>query len=307
MNTNDTEILVSEKKPQWKITAILWFIASIISFLIPVVGWTFFTPIALLFWIYSANKWNKSGINIATLVIVLVNLIISPTVWTTIYMGEESLLKYLPIVYFVLSVVFLYFLVRKNSSEKENKLIKYTGIGLVFFALIIIASFAYNKSSTSIISEKIAPIQNNFSKLQPSAGTSSGDDLSSKKDKKKSSDFVLTNLWNGKYEVASYKIIHSDSISEIADKLGTSVSNIEVKMIPQRATFEWAVLQNIKDPAFKEKVAQFFSKIGEKDVTTDYDGDGLIMKYAIESSDTQKYQDVIKELSQYQKFSMTIK
>lgn len=125
---------------------------------------------------------------------------------------------------------------------------------------------------------------------------------------KKSSDFVLTNLGNGKYEVGSYKIIDLNSVKEIANKLGTDVSNIDVKMISKRATFEWAVLQNIKDSSKKNRVASFLSKISESDVTNDVDEDfALVMKYSISANDVSKYADVIKELSQYKKFSMTIK
>lgn len=130
----------------------------------------------------------------------------------------------------------------------------------------------------------------------------------SNKVEKKSSDVVLTNLGNGKYEVASYKVIDLNSVNEIAKKLGTEVTNIDVKMISKRATFEWAVLQNIKDSAKKERVNKFLSKIDESDVTNDVDEDfALVMKYNISSSDVSKYSDVIKELSQYKKFSMTIK
>src|SRR3989344_8593053 len=71
------------------ISGILALILAILSFLIPVIGPVFITPFAILFGMI-AMLGGAKGWGIATLIIVVVNLVISPSFWANIWAGEAE-------------------------------------------------------------------------------------------------------------------------------------------------------------------------------------------------------------------------
>ena len=71
-----------------KACGILSLIAAIISFLVPVVGVLFIVPIAIILGAVALYGGYK-GVGIASIVIVAVNLIVSPTFWANIGAGAN--------------------------------------------------------------------------------------------------------------------------------------------------------------------------------------------------------------------------
>lgn len=71
-----------------KVCGILSLIAAIISFLVPMVGVLFIVPIAIILGALALYGGYK-GVGIATIVIVSVNLIVSPTFWANIGAGAK--------------------------------------------------------------------------------------------------------------------------------------------------------------------------------------------------------------------------
>lgn len=69
-----------------KACGILSLIVAIVGVVIPVIGVLFITPIAIVFGAIALYGGYK-GMGIATLIIVTVNLIISPTFWANIGAG----------------------------------------------------------------------------------------------------------------------------------------------------------------------------------------------------------------------------
>ncbi len=71
-----------------KACGILSLIAAIISFLVPVAGVLFIVPIAIILGAIALYGGYK-GVGIATIVIVAVNLTVSPTFWANIGAGAQ--------------------------------------------------------------------------------------------------------------------------------------------------------------------------------------------------------------------------
>src|SRR3990170_8589982 len=71
-----------------KACGILSLITAIVSFLVPAVGVLFIVPIAIILGAIALYGGYK-GVGIATIVIVAVNLIISPTFWLNIGAGAK--------------------------------------------------------------------------------------------------------------------------------------------------------------------------------------------------------------------------
>ena len=72
-----------------KVCGILALIFAIISVLIPLVGTLFVTPLAIVFGVFALRGGSK-GMGIATVIIVIINLLISPSFWANIYAGATS-------------------------------------------------------------------------------------------------------------------------------------------------------------------------------------------------------------------------
>ena len=70
-----------------KVSGILALITAILGTLIPVVGVLFVTPLAIVFGALALFGGSK-GLGVATLIIVVINLIISPTFWLNLAAGS---------------------------------------------------------------------------------------------------------------------------------------------------------------------------------------------------------------------------
>lgn len=108
-----------QKSGYAKICGILSLIFAIPSVLIPVVGPVFITPLAIVFGIFALYGGSK-GIGIATLIIIVVNLIISPSFWANLYIGAtesgtivNQIISYIDLIGLVLMFVFVIYPKRK--------------------------------------------------------------------------------------------------------------------------------------------------------------------------------------------------
>ena len=81
--------IVSDVPAYAKVFGILSLIAAILSFLIPVIGTLFITPAAIIFGVIALFGGSK-GFGVASLIIIVVNLIISPTFWMNLYAGAAQ-------------------------------------------------------------------------------------------------------------------------------------------------------------------------------------------------------------------------
>ncbi len=87
---SEAEVMVTSPVPAYaKLCGILALIFAIVGVMIPVVGVLFVTPLAIVLGavaLYGASK----GLGIATLIIVVVNLLISPSFWLNIGAGATN-------------------------------------------------------------------------------------------------------------------------------------------------------------------------------------------------------------------------
>jgi hypothetical protein len=101
-----------------KACGILALIVAIVGVLIPVIGVLFITPIAIILGAIALYGGYK-GMGIATLIIVTVNLIISPTFWANIGAGATfagaSSNRFLTYFDAIGVIVMLYLAVRKRK------------------------------------------------------------------------------------------------------------------------------------------------------------------------------------------------
>jgi len=81
--------IVSDIPAYAKIFGILSLIIAVLSFLIPVVGTLFITPVAIIFGAIALLGGSK-GFGVASLIIIVVNLVISPTFWINLYTGAAQ-------------------------------------------------------------------------------------------------------------------------------------------------------------------------------------------------------------------------
>jgi hypothetical protein len=81
--------IVSDAPAYAKIFGILALIASIAALLIPFIGVLVITPLAIIFGAIALFGGAK-GFGIASLIIIVVNIIISPTFWINIYAGASQ-------------------------------------------------------------------------------------------------------------------------------------------------------------------------------------------------------------------------
>lgn len=79
----------SEVPAYAKACGIISLIIAIIAMIVPVVGVLFIAPIAILFGAVSLYGGYK-GMGIATLIIIAIDLVISPTFWLNIAAGETQ-------------------------------------------------------------------------------------------------------------------------------------------------------------------------------------------------------------------------
>lgn len=109
-----------EVPPYAKACGILALIVAIAGVAIPVVGVLFITPIAIVLGAVALYGGYK-GIGIATLIIVAVNLIISPTFWANIGAGATfagaSGNRFLTYFDIIGVIALLYLAVRKQGSK----------------------------------------------------------------------------------------------------------------------------------------------------------------------------------------------
>lgn len=101
-----------------KLCGILALIFAIVGTVIPIVGVLFITPLAILFGA-AALYGGYKGIGIATPIIVVVNLLISPTFWLNIGAGatqaEASANRFLTYFDTVGVIAMLYLAVRRRT------------------------------------------------------------------------------------------------------------------------------------------------------------------------------------------------
>jgi hypothetical protein len=96
-----------------KVFGVLALICAILSFLIPIFGTLLITPLAIIFG--AIALWGGSkGMGVAVIIIIVVNLIISPTFWMNLYAGATQaqaganrFISYFDIIGIVLLFVFL--------------------------------------------------------------------------------------------------------------------------------------------------------------------------------------------------------
>lgn len=109
-------------KPAYaKICGILALILAIVSVLIPVFGPVFITPLAIFFGIFSLYGGSR-GMGIAVIIIVIVNLIISPSFWINLAASTDSnpnaivnrAITYVDLIGIVLMFVFAVYPKRKS-------------------------------------------------------------------------------------------------------------------------------------------------------------------------------------------------
>lgn len=109
---------ISEVPGYAKACGILALIVAIVGFVIPVVGVLFITPIAIILGAIALYSGYK-GMGIATLIIVTVNLIVSPTFWANIGAGASfagaSSNRFLTYFDAIGVIVMLYLAVRKQK------------------------------------------------------------------------------------------------------------------------------------------------------------------------------------------------
>lgn len=72
-----------------KITAVLATIAAIIGLVVPVAGVLFITPLAIIFGAITLYGGDFKSLGLCTLIIIIVNLVISPTFWANVAVGSE--------------------------------------------------------------------------------------------------------------------------------------------------------------------------------------------------------------------------
>lgn len=101
-----------------KVCGILALILAIVSVLIPVIGVLYFTPLAIILGVVALYGGYK-GMGIATIIVVVVNLIISPTFWANIGAGAKfagaSSNRFLTYFDLIGVVIMLYLVVRKKQ------------------------------------------------------------------------------------------------------------------------------------------------------------------------------------------------
>lgn len=83
-------LAISREVPGYsKVCGVLALIAAILALVIPIVGVLFITPLAIVLGAVALYGGYK-GMGIATLVIVVINLIISPTFWGNVGAGATQ-------------------------------------------------------------------------------------------------------------------------------------------------------------------------------------------------------------------------
>lgn len=102
-----------------KILGVSSLIAAILGVLVPVLGVIAITPIAIIFGVFALYGGYK-GMGIATLVIVAVNLIISPTFWLNVWAGGHSGINRFLTDFDVIGVLVMLVLVAKTNKRKER-------------------------------------------------------------------------------------------------------------------------------------------------------------------------------------------
>lgn len=84
------KVVVVSKTPAYAIVlGVFALIASILAFLIPILGTIILTPIAILFGILALLAGAK-GIGVASFLILAVKLAISPTFWVNLWIGANQ-------------------------------------------------------------------------------------------------------------------------------------------------------------------------------------------------------------------------
>lgn len=101
-----------------KITGILALVLAIVGWFIPIVGVLLITPLAIILCAISLYGGYK-GMGIATTVIVIVNLLVSPSFWLNVAassMEEGVVNRFLTYFDIIGVIVLLYLIVRKRPS-----------------------------------------------------------------------------------------------------------------------------------------------------------------------------------------------
>lgn len=111
---------VKELKPYAEVFGIIAFVLAIAGFIIPIVGVLFITPIAIVLGILALLAGYKRSMSLATVIIIAVNLIVSPTFWlnmlgSALFRGNAILT-----LFDIVGVAVMVYLLAKSNKEPEQ-------------------------------------------------------------------------------------------------------------------------------------------------------------------------------------------
>lgn len=108
-------------KPYAEVFGIIAFVLAIVGFIIPIVGVLFVTPLAIVFGILALlGGYSNKNLNIATVVIIVVNLVVGPTFWLNIGASAFSWINATLTVFDAVGAAALIYLLVKANKKIAN-------------------------------------------------------------------------------------------------------------------------------------------------------------------------------------------
>ena len=107
-----------------KLTAVFALIASIISFVVPVFGVLFVTPLAIVLGSVALFGGDFKSLGLVTVILIVVNLAISPSFWLNIGAGsvqEEAVANRFLTYFDVIGVIVMFVLFARRKQARAAK------------------------------------------------------------------------------------------------------------------------------------------------------------------------------------------